>query len=92
VNGTSSTILTKSLLSTLDIIEKNITNLTNLAIRTPFSLNYQKPTVLHVNINIFGIEKKKKNFIFFNFLNIISFQRIQFITRYIYSSNNLSFC
>jgi len=94
VNDTSNTILTKNLLSTLDIVEKNITNLTNLGIRTPFSRNYHKPTVLHVNINpkflnTFGINKKK-DFSLFNFLLIISFQRFQF-TLNIYSSNNLSF-
>jgi hypothetical protein len=61
VIGTSNTILTENLLSTLDIIETNITNLTNLAIRTPLPSNHRKVTPLHINpnpkfINISGIE------------------------------------
>jgi hypothetical protein len=46
VNDTSNTILTENLLSTLDIVGTNITNFTNLAIRTP----YQKP-IFHINLN-----------------------------------------
>ncbi|CAF0883141.1 unnamed protein product [Rotaria sordida] len=51
VVDTSNTILTENLISTLDIVDTNITNLTNLAVRTPFSWNYQAATLVLININ-----------------------------------------
>ncbi|CAF5123291.1 unnamed protein product, partial [Rotaria sp. Silwood1] len=51
VVDTSNTTLTESLISTLDIVNTNINNLTNLAIRTPFSSDYQKETFVDININ-----------------------------------------
>lgn len=61
VNGTSNIILTENLLSTLDIVESNITNLTNLAVRTPLISNNQRPIILPIRLNpnfknVFGIE------------------------------------
>jgi hypothetical protein len=61
VNSTSNIILTENLLSTLDIVESNITNLTNLAVRTPLISNNQRPIILPIRLNpkfknVFGIE------------------------------------
>jgi hypothetical protein len=71
VNHTTNTILTESLISTLDIIEINVTNLTNLAIRTPLVSNHQNATLLHVNpnpnfLNISGIENSFLTFFDFH--------------------------
>jgi hypothetical protein len=51
VNSTSNITLTENLLSTLDIVEHNITNLTNLAVRTPLPFNYPTSTILPIKLN-----------------------------------------
>lgn len=62
---TTNTILTGRLLSTLDIVQINVTNLTNLAIRTPLISNDQKATLLHINPNpkFINISGRKEFFI-----------------------------
>lgn len=52
VTDTSNAILTESFLSILDIVETNTTNLTDLAVRTPFSSNHGKAKPVHKNIEI----------------------------------------
>ena len=48
---TSNAILTENLLPTLDIISTNITEITDIAIRTPLTPQHRKATFVHVKAN-----------------------------------------
>lgn len=69
----SNTTLTQNFMSTLDIIPMNSSFVNNAAIRAPFSLKYQRATLLHINPNRKFTEILSMQHLLFIYFLILSF-------------------